>query len=179
LFEHEKIRRKILKASNFLYLCAFLFSYFSARYFDLSNRYFRSLDRLLSNRLRLSQIFINRYPINAFGSRLQFTIGQGVTFEEYELLDNGYLRLLLESGLLFTILMFFYYRWINKRMTESGFALFPIISSVFFMYGITEWFFLSLPFNIFVLLGGSLFLRKQEIHKNVKNRNVERNVGVF
>ncbi len=101
---------------------------------------------LLSGRIRLQTVYWKRYSVTLFGRRLTDTIMTDKT------LDSGYIRCLLQNGLLFTIFLCLAYALIifwayRTRQYEIAF-----FSFFFILYGFMEASFLRVGFNITLLL---------------------------
>lgn len=85
-----------------------LIVYVLSAVYDSSNGFMRKLNNVLSNRLSLSNIALDRYPIKLFGQKtIENGNGAGtqVASNNYFYIDSSYLRLLLRYGLLLFVLV--------------------------------------------------------------------------
>ncbi|GEK63693.1 hypothetical protein LJA01_15960 [Lactobacillus japonicus] len=101
------------------------------RNYTTSSRFLSSINNILSDRLRISNVAISRYPINWFG---QQTIENGngagtqVATANYFYIDSSYLRLLIRYGfLLFLIIMILYVLAMVILMTKKKYVVMAIL----------------------------------------------------
>ena len=108
-------------------------------------------NKLLSGRLDMATHFINEYGISTLGksipetSSLEIDYGDFIKVEEW-VLDNGYIRILLNQGMLFfTIFIFFIVNNVIRHDFKED-NKFVVVFLVILFYGILE----RYSFNIFV-----------------------------
>lgn len=139
-------------------------SFLGAYSYNGSLKWMRSINGLLSDRLRLGNMALSKYGITLFGQPIEW-VGNSVlspatsSMKEYNYVDCSYLQIGLEHGLIvllltltvYTVLMILYYR--EKRI----FAVFVL--AVIVMFAITEPRLMNFMFNAFPML---LFSRKDQ-----------------
>jgi len=160
----KKISQRILSyvAKNFfiLMLLFLILSYGISYLYTGDNSFLRILDSWSSYRIILGRGFILDYPLNLFGNQLTIfspnDIGANTIETGFRVLDNGYLHILLSQGIIFTILMLYYFSWIIKKMFNLGFYIVPLLGIVLALFGLMEQTFMSFPFNVLVIFGGIL-----------------------
>ena len=104
------------------------------------------ISKMLSGRIYLQSYYWKRYPVNLFGRRM----AEALTTER--VLDSGYIRCLLQNGLIFTIFLCVAYALVilwAYRMRQYEIAFFAVF---FIIYGFMEASFLRVGFNISLLL---------------------------
>ena len=104
------------------------------------------ISRMLSGRIYLQSYYWRRYKVTLFGRRM----ADALTTER--VLDSGYIRCLLQNGLIFTIFLCLAYALVilwAYRTRRYEIAFFSIF---FILYGFMEASFLRVGFNISLLL---------------------------
>ena len=104
------------------------------------------ISKMLSGRIYLQSYYWRRYPVNLFGRRM----ADALTTEKT--LDSGYIRCLLQNGLIFTVFLCAAYAMVifwAYRTKQYEIAFFSIF---FILYGFMEASFLRVGFNISLLL---------------------------
>lgn len=110
------------------------------------------IDRILQWRVTFSRHYLDTYPITLFGNNLQ---------NDNYILDSGYVELLVNYGLIFTLLYLAAFTIIILRYTRKNMfreLLFIICVSI---YGITEAFIPNLFINLPMLFIGGLIYKKE------------------
>lgn len=118
--------------------------------------------RSLRNRFTYAQRYIKAYGIHLFGRKI--ALGLSVVLPgvgaSYGYLDNGYARILVESGLLvfgaFTLLHGVYIRKLIARRE----ALLLVIEVCYLVYAFMEYKAFFVPMNVFLLNIGALLWRR-------------------
>ena len=142
-----------------------IISYFLAVVYHPELYLLERLNLFLTHRIRLSQVFVNDYPVNLFGN---FLFSPGRYENGWRFLDNGYLLLLLGHGLVYTIVLLAYFIWVSKKMHLAGFKYAPIVFIGIATYGFSEHGVIVYWVNILFLFGGT-FLKEYHIEKNIAN----------
>ena len=153
----SKLSKRLLKITLFFSMSIILFL---VRFYWINPyRLTRNL-RTLRARFILSQNYIHAYGINIFGHKI--SIGSRVSIPGYRVgyfyLDNGYIRILIESGLLvFCLFIVAYYIYFRKIIQKQN-TIICVITIFYLIYGFMEYKAFSVAFNIFLLhLGHELF----------------------
>lgn len=138
------IFRKLLlyTYSTTLVVCFVLSYYFSvSKKLQLVDSLLFKLNQLTSDRLQLGATFINQYGTSLFGKRIDYMSVETLwskNYQDYAILDNSYLNLIIGSGL---ILSFFYlvYNIVIMRqflINKNYWIFIPMM--VFALLGLTE-----------------------------------------
>ena len=129
------------------------------------------LNELLSNRILLQYRALDRYGITLFGQEIEW-VGQGASNEgldwnEYNFVDNSYIKALINNGLLFFILILLGHYHILKEIVKNrnvyGFVAIFMIG----IYSITDVSLLRIMYNPFIILMAPMF----KIFSNNKREN--------
>lgn len=154
-----------------------LISFFSAKFFNKSS-FLQSIDIVFSGRIKYSNLFLNKYGISYLGKEIvQVGFGQsrGNMGVEAMMLDSGYMRLIIEFGLLATLLFIVTYTYAIKNIYNMRNIKMLIVIQIFLIYGLSESIILNsftnfTLFSIIFLFDGkknqSLEGRKDDFYNN-------------
>lgn len=117
------------------------------------------LDDFFSERFYLQSLFLKLYKISIFGTEIFY----------FDTLDNVYIRVLLNFGIIVWILYMFIYYIIVKCALEKKDIVMLIIVFVFMIYGLMEWYIVRPGLNIFLIYFSSSLINM----KNKKEINNE------
>lgn len=110
--------------------------------------------RSLRVRFTLAQRYINAYGINLFGNEIALGSSMklpGEIFARYSYLDNGYIRLLVEGGILASIaVLSAFIIYLNKLMKSRSWQLLAIVACLS-VYYFTESKMSIIYFNVFLI----------------------------
>lgn len=147
LFKYSTVRLltpgKLVLAYSILILFLFFFSYYSSMSSSLfvTKTFLSHLDELLTGRLTLGNMFIQEYGINLVGHQVSFSSLDNLIYStgnNYRILDNSYLKLLINYGLIVSIS----YIFLN-------------IATVYKSIKTENDFWILIPFTIFAFIGFS------------------------
>lgn len=128
------------------------FSFFSSYFYTPENSILFTLDELFSHRLNYGNKYLQKYPIPSFGQKIR-RINPDAALKAGippEILDNGYLRILLQLGIItFTILIIIFIYIIYKAMRQKHYAI-VIGLIVISFYNVSEFYMTSLFANSFL-----------------------------
>ena len=123
-----------------------------------------SINSLVSNRIKMIAMFIDDYDVTLFGNNLEL-LGTKAALEKGEVakvLDNSYIKIILQYGILVYIMMAsFFVRGIKKAEKEGDYILI-ILFTLFCIYGIMENVLVLLQYNIFLLYFSQVIYNKEE-----------------
>jgi len=105
----------------------------------------RTIDRMLSRRPFLQSLFLRRYPVKLFGQNIS-------AYQEKRVLDSALMRLLIQDGLIFTIIITAAYSLLIWHNIRQGEAMYAALAVCFVIYGFMEAHFLRAGINISLLL---------------------------
>jgi len=124
-----------------IYVILFIISIFVTILYINKNDLALYINELMTRRLSLQAEYMSRYDIKLFGNMIDFT----------KTLDNGYLKCLLNYGILVTIL----YAWVNysviKKAIKNNNFIIAIYIVILQVYTMSESSMLYIYFNIFLL----------------------------
>ena len=144
---------KIIKTIiNYSFIFAAMISLFFSLKYIPTNPFYKNLDSLLSGRIRMANRFLNNYDIHFLGNKLELvsTYVASVTGKQALILDNAYIKLILQYGINVFVLFMFSYIKVSKKMYNKKNYIFVIIFFTYVIRGLTE--------NILFTFYGNAFL---------------------
>ncbi len=123
--------------------------------YNKNNSLLVKLNIFLSYRLSLGNKAINRYGIHLFGTRIKWighSVREAMVTEEYNYVDCSYLKVLLEYGLAFLVLMLIIYSAILYKAFKNKMYYAVWVVVFILLFGTTEPMLFNLVFNPFILL---------------------------
>ncbi len=146
--------KKIKKISYFIPFSIAVFAIMIHLLYTENNKLIKKINDVLSGRLQLGYQAIKEYGIKLFGQPIEW-IGYSRMEElkgTYNYVDSSFVRLLLEFGLLFLILVIIAYGLILKRSIDNKDFYLGWIVIFVLIFNITEPRLVNLTFNPFILL---------------------------
>ena len=124
--------------------------------FKSSNPFLYKLNRFVTGRLELGKKAIDRYGLHLGGNKLQWIGSSTLLFglaegNDYFYVDNGFLQIALEFGLIFTAFVLFMYTAAIKKavfLKDYSFAAIVLILGMVFVF---EPYVIDFALNPFVL----------------------------
>lgn len=133
---NHKILRKILIHFFGIFTIG---NYLITVYGDISKPIYQGIDSLLSHRLQLTQGFYSNYGIKLFGNTITYkSVVNGVINNKQLVLDNTYMYLLIDMGLLFTIMIYLIYYFLMKKLIYLNLNKEVVSIIIFMIYALTE-----------------------------------------
>lgn len=128
------------------------------------NKTSQEIDKLLSGRITYSKAFYEHYGINMLGNKFE-KYGSREYGDAFYVLDNGYIYLLVHTGIIvFALIMLIYISRIKKSLESESDATFAILVA-FACVGLMEQAMFQPIKNPFILSSNS---KKEETVKNQK-----------
>ncbi len=131
-FHWIKLSRKIYRPLSWIiYPALFGITIWIYNSYSYNNTTMVTLNRLLSDRLRLGQIALSEYPVSLFGNHIITNTGET---GEYFYVDSGFLYSLLGYGLVFTIVSLVIYTLLfrhSMNKNDKGLFIWLITVAVF------------------------------------------------
>lgn len=157
-------KRIITSLSSVIIMCLGIGSIIAAIYYA-QNILFQWIDLILTGRIRLANIYLNIYPIKVFGTEMEFLSnsykGEIIT------LDNLYVRMILNFGVLYFVFICLSYYKLGRRYRKNLNSKKSILIIAFALLGMSESMGYNICFNI------SLFLIIELIYNSKrKNRKI-------
>lgn len=177
----EKIRVKFKKSQNIKCIVINLFGIFTLlTIFTVILSYsnidiLSKLDKIFSNRYSNYIIFINKFGISLFGTEIPVKLGYG------EYLDNMYLKLLINQGVLQYILYYIIFYRSSKKAYQKNDYLYLLILSIILFEGFTETNMIMPTINIFILYfvaGNGKFELKNQINKGGEESKMVKKINL-
>lgn len=156
-------KKKIFFPLIFSFLLCFLLSYFISISYTPGNHFYKVLDTILENRIRLSNDSIKRYSFSILGQGISWTgnglnaFGQRVTDNNYNYVDNMYIVILQKYGLLFSILFIGLVTILLKKLYILKENLLIVFLTVVAFHGLIDDLILYLHFNVLWLVFATFF----------------------
>lgn len=158
------------KHQNFLFLMgtfvlmgAVIFSlYTTSSSVNTVGSFLYNLNQVFTQRLQLNNYFYQNYGVSILGQKVFYNLNATVG-SNYAIIDNAYVKLIVNYGLVYTISYIGYIILIMKRVVlkKEVALLIPIIS--FIVYGLIEQGFIQYWVNFSMLFSGVLFYNKGNI----------------
>lgn len=124
-------------------------------------KWLAQLNQLLSSRLRLGRLALDRYQpqllgqvvhVNGWGGSQGFKQFTGkVVAREYFYIDSAYLTTLLTFGIIVSLILLLSYTWFAWRQVQQQNYLLPLIIAVTAISCIVDQHLLDISYNIFIL----------------------------
>lgn len=133
-------------------------SFYLTKQYSIGNTISIRINELLSNRLQIQAQFLNVYKIKLFGNYVEY----------FNTLDNSYIRMLLNYGIISWIIYGFIFIKMLYTAEKENNNILKINIITFMAYGLMEWYMVRPVINIFLLFFSSTLLKKKEIMKNEK-----------
>jgi len=112
------------------------------------------MKELTTNRISSMYYFWNKYDITLFGQKL-YKIGtqeaERLGVQAY-VLDNLYINLILNQGIVFTALFIYYYIRTCFDLKKSSNYYYLVVLAIFVIYGMFEGITVNIDFNYFLIL---------------------------
>lgn len=149
LFDYIKISKKLINNRYIIGgILLFIFTIVGLSTFYTDSNYIIELNKLFSNRLYSSYIYISEYGYSLFGNNTPAILS---TSSGEVIIDSGYINLILNKGIVFTLIFFvfiFYRIWINKFTYKEALIILSVFSTLIFeSYGFSIFMFQILFFD--------------------------------
>lgn len=143
--------------------CAGL-SIFGGLFYDPQSGIWQKLDSLVSGRLKLTNNAFHTYGFTLFGQKIEWVGFGGITdaslvASTYNFVDCAYAKMLLDYGIVFSIIVILGYVCIYRHAVKKDDYLLVVVVSVVLVVSIMEPRLISIEMNPFLLLLGTLFLK--------------------
>lgn len=134
-------KRMINKLLYFLFPFFTILSILLVVLFSKGNSVAYNIDSLLTGRIKLFSYYWSNYPITLLGNNVNYI----------DTLDNIYVMLLVNFGIVGWILYLYIYNRIFKSAANNNDNIMIIIYIVFLIYGFMEWYTIRPVINIFLI----------------------------
>lgn len=139
--KNKIIENKLVKnLLPYLFIIFTLISIILCTLYNPVNFVIRQINDLLSGRIYLAKKYLEDYDVNLFGNELEIvsTYEAENTGEEARVLDNGFINIILQYGIVnYIFLVIMLYIAIQKALSEKDYIL-CIIMSIYIVVGILE-----------------------------------------
>ncbi len=152
--KHKKIEKLILYISTSLFFVFPFISYYFPMQYGSGKTWISQIDTLLSHRIYLSHIALEKYQMHLFGNIIQtqkYINAINVATEDRNLIDNAYVYIGLNFGIiallfLLGIMLFIYIYALRKEKQQICYCILFVL-----IYAITEQRAFNIGVNIFVI----------------------------
>lgn len=121
----------------------------------------KKLDNVLTGRIGYISLLVNNYSIPVVGSD---------KYNSIAMIDNGYISLLYEGGVLATIWYIYYYSRTSKLLIKNNMEKEILVMIIFMIYSMTESFYMNIIMNP-SLLFFSYYIFQETNKKGEKNES--------
>lgn len=105
---NNELFKKIFKIRlwKLMFVFGFIIPFIAVKLYNANPLKYELINRVFTGRLGLSAAALRNYPIKLFGQNIEWiTIGARQIFTEYNYVDDSYLKMLLDYGILYSILI--------------------------------------------------------------------------
>ena len=163
------IKNKIISyVSIFIFIISFSLSLFVGSFYNANSEWMSYLNSLFGGRLFLANSLLREIGINLFGSNIEL-IGNGLDMSGnrsvgvYNYVDNYYIKLLLQYGSMYILLIVSAYTLTIKKLISQHEEFLVFILITIALHGIIDDLQGNLHYNTFMLLIANAFYRKYKI----------------
>lgn len=151
LFKKDDVKLYNLKLNKYLFLILTFISMAVTYLYGIKSHFVLKLNDLFSGRISLQYINMQKFPVTLFGNNIMF----------YRTLDNGFLKLLLNYGIISVIIYWGIFYLNFRKLMRNKDDVMTIILFALLYFTISESTMLYIYYNIFLLY----FFCKQEDSK--------------
>ncbi|MDR3241435.1 MAG: hypothetical protein LBT37_04610 [Lactobacillaceae bacterium] len=157
----QLMNRLLLYGNRVFILLGPLLMYVSAYFYSPNSKLLSYMNVLLSGRIRMGHEYVINNTVNLLGNKLEFVNQFSSNFRGVELLlDSGFLRLIINFGVLITII-FIVYAWkLSTKLFNSKYSNLLIILFIELLFLITESYPFQMETSLLFVLGVVLFKEK-------------------
>lgn len=166
VFQYKKTNLKNNWINKILFkycfpICATFSIGFSIKY--NGNSFYKILDTLLSNRLKLGHNAYNQYGIKLFGQNIIWSMGDEnleVWQQTYNFIDSAYMQLLINYGIVLLVLICIGYIYVGKYAIKENNKTLCIVLLFLALHSVTDPQLMELRYNPFLLMFSMFFSTK-------------------
>ena len=147
-------KNKVIKSIIFsLFFIFTILSYVVANNYSNSNKYMVEINTALTGRVNLAAKFLDKYDVNLFGNKLEIvtTKESAETGKSTMVLDNAYLKILLNYGIIIDIIFGIMVTLSMKKAINNKDYVFCMIFILYLIRGISGNILFSLYGNVFLI----------------------------
>lgn len=153
-------KKKIIQI--FLSLCyplGFLLSYICSLFYSSENNLLTLIDKILSGRISLANVFLLNYSPTLFGQKLKLVSSAQISLKggTSAILDNAYIRMYLETGIIPTIIFICIMVTAIYYLIDKGHYNLVLCLCLFSVYGLFEYRINKISVNFLLLAVVLLF----------------------
>lgn len=144
---------------RYIFVLSGLFSYLIIRLAERNSVIYTVGNAVSTGRIQLSINALNNYPPTIFGQHIDWvTIGlNNSSWLEYNYVDNSYLKMLLDTGVVYSILILIIMTWICNYALKTNNHILAVILVSIAIRCIVQSELLNVNLDIFILLIGAVF----------------------
>lgn len=145
----------IIYSFSLIFIFLTIISFIFTNLYINGNNFALKYNEFFSDRLLIQSHFTKIYSINILGNNIDY----------FDTLDNVYIRLLINFGVIGWLLYNIIYFKIIKKANNNKDTLILIIFFVLFIYGFMEWYIIRPVLNIFLIYCSAKFRNEGEINE--------------
>lgn len=175
-FKMNKIKKIVSYFAKYSIVIFTVISILCMVLYNPKNNVWKKMNTLASGRLRLSNECMKKYDIKLFGNKMEW-IGLSEIYEgehedsEFFYVDNSYINILYNYGIVFLILIIYaYYYVITKEIEKENYFLISILF-VIIMHSFIDPQLVKIAYNIFILLFVQIVFDDEQFKKIFNRRN--------
>lgn len=129
-------------------------SIFITKAYSPSNKLMVNLNKLLSDRLNLGKIGIDKYGFKLFGQSIRMVGNGGTNVKptDYFFIDSSYLFIVLRYGIVILVFICILYMFFINKALKEGNIILPIIITFIAINSIVAHHFMDIAYNPFMLI---------------------------
>lgn len=153
---------------NFKYFIPIIFtsftliSYIASILYGKGNLFVKNLDTFLTGRISLGYKFIREYGFSIFGQNISYGFWtEGTVFSKYRFLDNVYLKVLLNYGVVIFLVFLIYFTFVSLSLEKKQLLHWNSYLFLFLCLGLSEQTIFDYWLNFFMLYGVIFFCNRK------------------
>lgn len=162
---------KLFKVSKILPWALLALSLTLAIFYSKDNQIMYKLNEITSTRIRCAKNFYDYYGVNLFGHFFEF-YGQSDKYYLLTVLDNAYVNILIQFGLLATFILLTLVSKTIKYAYKNKEYKILICFIIFLIYALMENYFYYIAFNTFLIYIGNYIYSKEKSNEENSNNNI-------
>lgn len=162
--KHNRKKNYCLSLCPLSFFICLTFSFVIVYLYSRNTMQWYAIDRFLSGRLQLSLSALSNYPLSLFGNIVEW-VGNGVDHlgnvysGSYYYVDNAYINLLIESGIIASLIIWSLYTIVTLKCCQMREYFLVVCFTVLSVYFVFDNLKLKLVYNTFILLLPMAFMK--------------------
>lgn len=155
----------------------FGFSFITTFTYNPQIEIYATLDKKLNNRVHLAKEAVDKYGVSAFGKKIKWIGNGGKGYmkdsgESYNFVDNAYIRIMLDYGLIFLCVILLVYLLGQIEFSKQKKYIILFINTLILIWGITEPNLLEIEKNVFIVITINSVINKEKYYLEIKRKTI-------